>query len=80
LYNRAVLDWNDLRHFLAFARQGSMLRLRRRSASISRRSKRRLAELEARLGQRLIERHLGSYRLTELGAELEPFAAMSRQR
>jgi DNA-binding transcriptional LysR family regulator len=35
---------------------------------------RRIAELEQRLGRRLIERHLTSYRLTELGQELRPAA------
>ena len=35
---------------------------------------RRIGELEERVGQRLIERHLGSYRLTALGEELRPAA------
>jgi DNA-binding transcriptional LysR family regulator len=35
---------------------------------------RRLAELEERVGRRLVERHLGGYRLTELGGELRPAA------
>jgi DNA-binding transcriptional LysR family regulator len=75
LHNRAVLDWNDLRHFLAFARQGSTLAAAKALGVNQSTVQRRIAELEARLGQRLIERHLGSYRLTELGAELEPYAA-----
>ena len=33
---------------------------------------RRIAVLEAHVGRRLVERHLGSYRLTELGVELGP--------
>ena len=35
---------------------------------------RRLSELEDRLGQQLIERHRGGYRLTELGVQLRPDA------
>jgi DNA-binding transcriptional LysR family regulator len=35
---------------------------------------RRLAELEERLGRRLLERHLTGYRLSELGSELVPAA------
>ena len=35
---------------------------------------RRLSELEDRLGQQLIERHRGGYRLTELGEQLRPDA------
>jgi hypothetical protein len=30
------------------------------------------AELEERVGRRLVERHVGAYRLTELGRELRP--------
>jgi DNA-binding transcriptional LysR family regulator len=35
---------------------------------------RRIIELEKCVGQRLVERHLGSYRLTELGEQLLPAA------
>jgi DNA-binding transcriptional LysR family regulator len=33
---------------------------------------RRIAELEERLGQQLVTRHLAGYRLTELGEALQP--------
>jgi Bacterial regulatory helix-turn-helix protein, lysR family len=36
--------------------------------------RRRLTELENRLGQQLIERHRGGYRLTKLGEQLRPDA------
>ena len=36
--------------------------------------KRRIAEFEECVGHRLVVRHLGSYRLTELGEELLPAA------
>ena len=35
---------------------------------------RRIAELEGHIGRRLVERHLGGYRLTELGGELRAAA------
>jgi DNA-binding transcriptional LysR family regulator len=70
----STLAWDDLRHFLAFARAGSM-----QSAAIAlgvnqSTVQRRIAELEARVGHRLVERHLGSYRMTELGEQLLPAA------
>jgi len=66
--------WDDLRHFLAFARAGSM-----QSAAIAlgvnqSTVQRRIAELEKCAGHRLVERHLGSYRMTELGEQLLPAA------
>ena len=66
--------WDDLRHFLAFARAGSM-----QSAAIAlgvnqSTVQRRIAELEACVGHRLVERHPGGYRLTELGERLRPAA------
>jgi DNA-binding transcriptional LysR family regulator len=67
-----MLEWDDLRYFLAFARAGSM----QAAAKVLGQStvQRRLAQLEERLDQRLVERHLGGYRLTELGGELRPAA------
>jgi DNA-binding transcriptional LysR family regulator len=70
----STFAWDDLRHFLAFAHAGSM-----QSAAIAlgvnqSTVQRRIAELEASVGYRLVERHLGSYRLTELGAQLLPAA------
>jgi DNA-binding transcriptional LysR family regulator len=69
-----MFDWNDLKHFLAFARTGSMLAaakaLRVNQSTVAR----RLTELEKRLGQRLVERHLGGYRLTNIGQQLRPDA------
>jgi DNA-binding transcriptional LysR family regulator len=70
----STLSWDDLRHFLAFARAGSM-----QSAAVvlgvnQSTVQRRIAELEERVGHRLVERRLGSYRLTELGAQLLPAA------
>jgi DNA-binding transcriptional LysR family regulator len=69
-----MFNWDDLKHFLAFARTGSILAAAKAQAVNQSTVHRRLAELEARLSRRLIERHLTGYRLTELGAELLPFA------
>jgi len=68
------LAWDDLRHFLAFARTGSM-QAAAKALSINQSTvQRRIAELEKCVGHRLVERHLGSYRLTQLGEDLRPAA------
>jgi DNA-binding transcriptional LysR family regulator len=62
-----TLAWDDLRHFLAFARTGSMHAAAKTLGVNQSTVQRRIAELEERVGRRLVERHLGSYRLTPLG-------------
>ena len=69
-----MFNWDDLKHFLAFARTGSILGAAKTQAVNQSTVHRRLSELEERLGRRLMERHLTSYRLTELGSEMLPFA------
>jgi DNA-binding transcriptional LysR family regulator len=69
-----MLEWGDLRYFLAFARAGSMQAAAKALGVNQSTVQRRIAELEERLGRRLVERHLTSYRLTELGEELRPAA------
>jgi DNA-binding transcriptional LysR family regulator len=69
-----VFDWNDLKHFLAFARKGSTLAAAKALGVSQSTVHRRLAELEERLGRRLLERGVTGYRLTELGEELRPLA------
>jgi DNA-binding transcriptional LysR family regulator len=69
-----MLGWDDLRYFLAFARAGSMQAAAKALGVNQSTVQRRIAELEERVGQRLVERHLGGYRLTELGGELRPAA------
>ena len=66
--------WDDLRHFLAFARAGSMQAAARALGVNQSTVQRRIVELEGSVGHRLVERHLGSYRLTELGEKLRPAA------
>jgi DNA-binding transcriptional LysR family regulator len=65
-----MLAWDDLRHFLAFARAGSMQAAAKALGVNQSTVQRRIAELEERVGRQLVERHLGSYRLTLLGEEL----------
>jgi DNA-binding transcriptional LysR family regulator len=74
LHTRAVLDWNDLKHLLAFARHGSTLAAARALGVNQSTVHRRLTELEERLGHQVVERRPSGYRLTELGKELRPLA------
>jgi DNA-binding transcriptional LysR family regulator len=66
--------WDDLRYFLAFARAGSMQSAAKALGVNQSTVQRRIAELEECAGHRLVERHLGSYRLTALGEQLLPAA------
>ena len=68
----STLAWDDLRYFLAFARAGSMQAAAKALGVNLSTVQRRIAELEERVGRRLVERHIGSYRLTALGEELRP--------
>ena len=70
-----MFDWNDLRFLLAVAREGSTIAAARSLGVNQSTVQRRLAELEARLGQRLVERLPAGYRLTDLGAAVLDRAA-----
>ena len=70
----SALAWDDLRYFLAFARTGSMQAAAKALGVNQSTVQRRIAELEQCVGRRLVERHVGSYRLTALGEELRPAA------
>mgnify|MGYP001270294277 CR=1 FL=1 len=67
-------DWDDLKPLLAVARQGSTLAAGRALGVDASTVQRRLAELERRLGQSLVQRQPAGYRLTEIGQEMLPFA------
>jgi DNA-binding transcriptional LysR family regulator len=62
-----MFDWNDLKYFLAVARNGSSLAAAKALRTSQSTVHRRLKELERRLGHSLIKRHPTGYRLTELG-------------
>jgi DNA-binding transcriptional LysR family regulator len=74
MHNLAMLDWNDLRHFLAVSREGSTLAAARKLQVNQSTVHRRLAALEKALGCSLVERHPTGYRLTELGQQLRSHA------
>jgi len=76
---RTALDWEDIRHFMALARQGTLSgaarALRVNHATVAR----RIAGLEAALGRPLFERRPTGYVLTADGrAVLDEAAAMDR--
>jgi DNA-binding transcriptional LysR family regulator len=66
----AVLDWNDLKYFLAVAREGSTLAAARRLRTSQTTVARRIAALEQALGIRLFEKRQAGYSLTPGGQEL----------
>ncbi len=74
MHNPGMFDWNDLRHFLAVAREGSTLAAAKTLGVNQSTVHRRLVELERRLGCVLVERHPTGYRLTEFGKDLLPHA------
>jgi DNA-binding transcriptional LysR family regulator len=65
-----MFDWNDLKYFIAVARNGSTLAAAKVLGSSQSTVHRRLNELEKRLGRSLIKRHPTGYRLTELGSSM----------
>ncbi|MBE0549981.1 MAG: LysR family transcriptional regulator [Rubrivivax sp.] len=67
-------DWDDLKHLLAVARHGSTLAAGRALGVDQSTVQRRLAELERRIGQALVQRQPSGYRLTEFGQALLPHA------
>ena len=65
-----MLDWNDLRYFLAVADSGSTLAAGRRLRVSQTTAARRIAALEAALGLILFERRQAGYALTSAGRAL----------
>lgn len=64
------MDWNDLRHFLALARAGS-IRAAGAALGVSHTTvARRVEALEAELGARLFDRHRDGYALTDAGRRM----------
>lgn len=70
-----MIDWDDVRYFLAVARGGSVRaaaeRLRVNHTTVLR----RIAQLEERLGAQMFEKLPSGYRLTVAGEEVLEFAA-----
>ncbi len=65
-----MLDWDDLKHFVAVARHGSTLAAGRALGVDQSTVQRRLAALERHIGRALVQRHPSGYRLTGFGAEM----------
>ena len=65
-----MLDWNDLRHFLAVARTGSTLAAGKALRVSQTTAARRVTALEAELDLTLFERRPAGYRLTPAGEAL----------
>jgi DNA-binding transcriptional LysR family regulator len=74
-----MFDWNDLQHFLAVARLGSTTAAARGLNVDQSTVQRRLAELERRIGQPLVERRTTGYQLTAFGEQLLPHAQKVEQ-
>jgi DNA-binding transcriptional LysR family regulator len=61
------MEWDDLKHFLAVARHGSLTEAARELKSSAATVGRRVAALEEKLGARLFDRNQSGYTLTESG-------------
>jgi DNA-binding transcriptional LysR family regulator len=69
-----MIDWDDVRYFLAVARGGSVRAAAERLGVNHTTVLRRLAQLEERLGARMFEKLPSGYRLTKAGEEVLQFA------
>lgn len=72
--SKTMFDWNDLRHLLAVAREGSTVAAAKALGLSQPTVHRRLAVLEKCLGAALVERRSTGYQLTQLGSELRVYA------
>jgi DNA-binding transcriptional LysR family regulator len=69
-----MIDWDDVRYFLAVARGGSVRAAAERLGVNHTTVLRRIAQLEERLGAQMFEKLPSGYRLTEAGEEVLEFA------
>ncbi len=65
-----MIDWDDVRYFLAVARGGSVRAAAERLGVNHATVLRRVAQLEERLGARLFDRLPSGYRMTGAGEEV----------
>jgi DNA-binding transcriptional LysR family regulator len=79
LNSASMLDWNDLRFFLAVAREGSTLAAARALRTSQTTVARRVAALERALGFPLFEKRQAGYVLTPVGEGLLDRAAQVEQ-
>ena len=69
-----MIDWDDVRYFLAVARGGSVRAAAERLGVNHSTVLRRIAQLEGRLGTQMFEKLPSGYRLTDAGGEVLQFA------
>jgi DNA-binding transcriptional LysR family regulator len=69
-----MIDWDDIRYFLAVARGGSVRAAAERLGVNHSTVLRRIAQLEQRLGAHMFERLPAGYRLTDAGEDVLAFA------
>src|SRR5271163_3976055 len=69
-----MIDWDDVRYFLAVARGGSVRAAAERLGVNHSTVLRRIAQLEERLGAQMFEKLPSGYRLTDAGDEVLEFA------
>lgn len=72
--NCTMIDWDDVRYFLAVARGGSVRAAAERLGVNHSTVLRRIAQLEERLGVHMFEKLPAGYRLTAAGEEVLEFA------
>ncbi len=60
-----MFDWNDLKYFLAVARQGSTIAAGKALRTSQSTVQRRIVDLETKIGRKLVNRTPTGYRLTE---------------
>jgi len=65
-----MIDWDDVRYFLAVAREGSVRAAAKRLGVNHATVLRRVAQLEERLGAQMFEKMPSGYRLTAAGEEV----------
>jgi DNA-binding transcriptional LysR family regulator len=73
--DRTMIDWDDVRYFLAVARGGSVRAAAERLGVNHATVLRRIAQLENRLGANMFEKLPSGYRLTDAGQEILEFAS-----
>ncbi len=72
--DRTMIDWDDVRYFLAVSRGGSVRAAAERLGVNHSTVLRRIAQLEERLGVYMFEKRPSGYRLTAAGEEVLEFA------
>jgi DNA-binding transcriptional LysR family regulator len=75
-----MIDWDDVRYFLAVARGGSVRAAAERLGVNHATVLRRIAQLEERLGAQMFEKLPSGYRLTAAGEEVLEFATRWKRR